>query len=374
MMTIGFLVSLITALITGGCNESAVDQPIAKIEKDWNEVPEFKNLDIRYMIQFKNELYASVVYNQGDTLIAGAVLKTSDAKTWSLVRTFLESVGPMTIENDSLFIMSDHYIHAMNSRGEWGIKFEVPWDMADAELVGDMAFLNGTLFVVQSRLTGFMYGVSPNGVWKKISSPPAIDGRLWGAKLLKYISSGREILFLRPRSGEGIILFQFDGVTLTSMQNGLPRTLDGFNSMVIHKDTLYAAFQPGVYSSSAIYRWIDGEWILFGDSIPNGKYSLDFIPPSFTIPTAMLFVNDDIFVATDVFGIMRKKPHGSFLSLNSGLFLSPYYTVEFERYNTISFLEYFNGYLFAGYGNPAYMWGSKISGPRMGMLKYKFKG
>ncbi|MDE3057364.1 MAG: hypothetical protein KGJ59_05360, partial [Bacteroidota bacterium] len=73
------------------------------------------------------------------------------------------------------------------------------------------------------------------------------------------------------------------------------------------------------------------------------------------------------------FGVLERKPDSGWQKMNKGLMLMSGTIEADELYNTISFLEYFNGKLFAGYGEPAYMWGTVISGPRKGLLKYKLE-
>ncbi|MDE3059028.1 MAG: hypothetical protein KGJ59_13840, partial [Bacteroidota bacterium] len=130
-----------TVCFTPGCKDHGVDLPPPP-EKKWEAVQEFTDLDIRYMIHFKNELYAAVANYQGDTLYKGAILKTSDGDSWSLVKTFDEGIGPMTVEGDSLYVNSDHHIYKMDANGNWVIKFGIPWEIAEAESNGDMIFFN----------------------------------------------------------------------------------------------------------------------------------------------------------------------------------------------------------------------------------------
>ncbi|MCK9409338.1 MAG: hypothetical protein M0R68_09400 [Bacteroidetes bacterium] len=373
MFTIHFSFLLLFANIVGSCKDTSVNPPPPLAQNhQWVEVPEFVNLDIRCMIHFNDELYASVVHYQGDTVYPGAILKTTDGNTWRLVKTFTETIGPMTVENDSLYVMSDHFIFVMDVIGNWNIKFDVPWDMAEAEWIGDMVFLNGNLLVIQTRFTGYMYHVSRDGVWKKVISPPALDGSIWGAKFLKIKKDGKDVLYLRPSfNGNGITFFRFDGVNFIRMQNGFSNSAVGFNSIVFHNDTLFAGFRPNSHSSGIISFWNGDEWKMYGDSIPNNRYAPYFIPPLITMPTAIIFIGNELFIATDVHGIFSKKYGEPYKTLNKGLLMSQSYSADMGVFNTISFLEHFKGNLFVGYGNPAYMWGTLISGPRMGLLKYR---
>lgn len=368
-------VSMLFTLFMAGCEDKGVDPPPGKEEKKWEVVPEFVNLDIRYMIHFKDELYAAVVNYQGDSLYKGAVLKTSDGDSWSLVKTFNEGIGPMTVEGDSLYVNSDHFIHKMDANGNWVIKFGVPWQIAEAGLNGDMIFLNGNLYVSQTRLTGYMYMVTPDSQWKSIYNPPGSENGIGGAKFLKVKKGNNETVYLRRRFDVQSIISTFDGNVVIDINQGLSQKAHGINSLTIHNDTLFAGFKELPSGSSGVIMYLDktNVWKLYHDSLPNSPSAFHYIPPLTTLSTVILFVNQKVFVATEVFGVLVWSSNNEWQTLNEGLMLQQIIPLNNNLYNTISFLEFFHGKLFIGYGNPAYTWGTAIAGPRTGLLRYELE-
>lgn len=365
-------ISILIFCLIAGCKDNGVDPPPPTItEKKWEVVPEFVNLDIRYMIQFKNELYASVVNYQSDTLYKGAILKTTDGSSWSLVKTFTEVIGPMTVESDSLYVLSDHFIHKMNSQGEWVIKFGLPWEIIYAEFNGDMIFFNKNLYIAQTIFTGYMFKVTPDSVWTKIHPFPGLENGVSCGRFIKAKKNGLETLYLRETALSGNI-FHFDGEVVTPLQDGLPIPFEGANSIAVQNDTLFAGFLGVNSGSSGMIMYLDNDnsWNLYRDSLPNSPSAFHYKPPSTTLPTVILFVENRMFIATEEFGVLEWKPDSGWHLLNNGLMLQQVTVMDKDLYNTISFLEYFHGKLFVGYGNPAFMLGTVIAGPRKGLLKY----
>ncbi len=369
-------ISFMIICFTAGCKDKGVDPPPpVTVEKKWETVPEFINLDIRYMIHFKDELYAAVVNYQGDTLYKGAVLKTSDGNSWRLVKTFNEKIGPMTVEEDSLYVLSDYFIHKMNANGEWVIKFGLPWQITLAEYNGDMIFFNNHLYVTQTIFTGYMFKVSSDRVWTRIYPfGPYNENGLGGAKFIKLKNNNIEKLYLRDAATDGYLI-HFDGELATFLQDGLPNPFKEANSIAVHNDTLLAGFMGINTGSSGMIMYLDNNnvWKLYKDSLPNSKSAFNAQPPFITLPTVLLCVGERMFVATDVYGVLEWKPDGGWQKIHKGLMLDQFEPKENELYRTISFLEYFRGNLFVGYGNPAYMIGTWVNGPRKGLLKYKIE-
>lgn len=364
--------SMLLTLLMAGCKDGPVDPPPPPPEKKWEAVSEFTNLDIRYMIHFKDELYAAVVNYKSDTLYEGAVLKTSDGNSWSLVKTFKESIGPMTVEGDSLYVNGDHFIYKMDIKGNWVIKFEVPWQIAKAEWNGDMIFLKGNLYIAQTRLTGRMYMVTPDSVWKAIFPFGSENGPAC-AKFVKLKKNNIETAYFRQTATIGSIHY-FDGELATFLREGLPKSFTGANSMVIHNDTLFAGFKQIPSGSSGMIMFLDNnEWKLYHDSLPNSKSAFNYTPRLTTLPTVILYVGERMFVASDVYGVLEWKYEKGWQKMNDGLVLMLGEPKENELYTTIAFLEYFKGKLFVGYGRPASLWGTWESGLQNGLLKYQLE-
>ncbi len=353
-----------------GCTETP-NSPISiqPEETMWKEVPEFNHCDIRYMIQFNSELYATVVNTNSAGQYRWALLKTGDGNSWSIVKTFSEEVGPMTVEGDSLYVLTDHFIHKMNKLGEWVVKFGLPWQIADAEANGDMVFLNGDLYVAQTRFTGFLFAVSPDSQWQRIYYPDGLENGHAVAKFLKSKKDGVEFAYIRTRYGVGSYFATLINDSIKYMHNGLLNDPMGFNSMTIHNDTLFAGFEFDNPKSSVVVYWSNNGWRLYFDSLPNSKTAFNYLPPSITIPTVILFVEDDLLIATTILGVLKRNGNNGWKKMNFGIKLGSGETIQTERYISISFLEFYKGVVFCGYGNPAYMWGSSIFGPRVGLYK-----
>ena len=376
MANIFLFVSMILMFLMGGCKDGPIAIPPTIVEeKKWESVPEFNNLDIRYIIHFNNELYAAVVNYLGDILYKGAVLKTSDGISWSIVKTFNEGIGPMTVEGDSLYVNTDHFIYKMDTRGRWVIKYGVPGEISEAQYNGDMIFFNGNLYISQTLSLGYMFKVSPDSVWTQILPfGPNIENNMSGAKIVKNKKNNIETLFIRTIATTGYI-FQFNGERATNIQKGLPSPFEGANSITIRNDTLLAGFKEVNNKASGMIMYLDDDnsWKLYRDSLPNSKSAFNYLPSLTTLSTVILFIKERMFVASDVYGVMEWKLDSGWKTLNYGLMLNQNEAAENELYNTISFLEYFKGNLFVGYGNPAYMWGTWLAGPRKGLLKYKLE-
>jgi hypothetical protein len=364
---------LLLLLLIGSCKENGTG-PIPPVDNEpkWEVVPEFIGLDIRYMIHFNGELYAAVVNYQADTLYRGAVLKTTDGLSWTLVRTFREPIGPMTVEKDSLYVLSNKFVHKMDKNGSWIIKYGVPWQIADAELNGDMVFLNGQLYVTQTRLTGFMFTVTSDSIWSQIYLF-GIESSPIGAKFLKFRNNSVELAYLRPRFGVESYLSIFDGKNVFFLRNGLPLNSYGVNSMAIINDTLFAGFKqlPSQSSSTIMYLDNSNTWKLFLDSIPNSPSAFNYLPPFITNPTELLFINDRIFIATEVYGVLEWIDEKGWQVNNNGLKYLTGKREDEQLYETVTFLRHFKDFLFVGYGNPAYCWGTLTSRNQNGLLKMK---
>jgi hypothetical protein len=357
----------------GSCKDNGTG-PIPPVDNEikWEVVPEFIGLDIRYMLEFNGDLYAAVVNYKSDTVYRGAVLKTSDGNGWSLVRTFNEPIGPMTVENDSLYVLSNKFVHKMDKSGVWVIKYGVPWQIADAELNGDMVFLNGQLYVTQTRFTGFMFTVTSDSIWSQIYLF-GIESSPIGAKFLKFRNNNVDLAYLRPRYGVESYLSIFDGKSVFFLKKGLPPNSYGVNSMAIKNDTLFAGFKQLPEQSSSVILYLDNTntWNLFLDSIPNSPSAFNYLPPFITMPTEILFFDNRIFIATEAYGVLEWKDRIGWQVINNGLKYLTGKRDDEQIYETISFLRNYNGSLFVGYGNPAHSWGTYTSFNQKGLYRKK---
>jgi hypothetical protein len=112
-------------------------------------------------------------------------------------------------------------------------------------------------------------------------------------------------------------------------------------------------------------------WKLYGDSLPYMPSAFNYTPPLKTLPTVILFVGKQLFVATESYGVLVWNPGDKWKTQNKGLLFQESDQKGNELFDPISFLEYFRGKLFVGYGNPAFTWGTRIGGTRKGLLKYR---
>ncbi len=103
------ILSLIVSLLIS-CKEdiSSTDEDSSKSNKSWQEVPEFANMSIRYFCKMGEALYISAVEgNDGIHSEKGFLFKVGKDQTVKKIRDMNYQIGPMTVNNDTLIIMTD---------------------------------------------------------------------------------------------------------------------------------------------------------------------------------------------------------------------------------------------------------------------------
>jgi hypothetical protein len=367
-----FCLFYIVLFLYTGCKEKVIPPPPFEPSK-WQVVPVLASLDVRYMIQHNGILYLAAVdpnvrlvcdlgkcHYDGDR---GVVYKTTDAITWTKIKGFKITIGPMTFHDDTLYCLGDDSIYTMLPSGVWQTAFATPERLRDASADGDMVFIRDTLYAMQTFYGNAVetYRIHPDGSYEEVPGPDGYS-HYAGAKYIKKISSGSEIVYLRPHWLAGGF-FRFDGETYAHIENGLSPTellSSPPNAMAVKSDTLFAGFggQQGV-TSAVIKILINEQWVQFHDTIPSSYSAYLVTPTLYAMPTAIAFDCDGMFIATNSQGVMEWKEKEGWVRMSEGL--KPGHIPRLQepdlRY-PLPFLEYFKGRLIAAYGKPGYApWG-----------------
>lgn len=347
------------------------DPPVPPPDKSvWQVVPEFENYDIRYIIEFKDELYCAVMIVPSSAEARSAVVKTSDGETWTTVRRFSEAIGPMAVNGDSLYVLTDHFVHRMDAQGEWVQRFGVPWQISDAQLNGDMAFLNGNLYIAQTRMTGYLFMVTPDSIWTQLF-PYGFEISPSIARIVPFRNGNSDAAYCRSIFSSNSVISIFDGKTLTDISTKPSKDAFGNNAITMYNNTLYAGYHDRVNNKSgAVYQLTnDMKWLLYHDSLPNAPFANDYDTPMVTHPISILFLDNRMIVGTESYGVFIVNDTLGWISLNSGLKMHPVKTANGQLYEAIVFLNAYKKYLFAAYGYPAFSWGLISSTTRFGLRR-----
>jgi|ERR1041385_7867158 hypothetical protein len=371
MKTVGYTV-LMLFLIGFGCNEKIIPPPPMEETPRWNVVPELASLDVRYMIQRNGVLYLAAIdpairstevindttYYRGDR---GVIYKTTDGITWTKIKGFKNDIGAMTFHGDTLYCLAYYYIWRLLPNGVWQTAFKTPPRLVDVSADGDMIFINDSLYAMQTVFGNAMetYRISPDGSYAEVPGPDGLY-HYAGAKFIKTVRNGKETVYLRP-PWYGWGFFQFDGYSYKHLENGLTEDelrSSPTNSMAIKDDTLFAGF-GGYISPGAIKILIGNQWTQFRDTIPYSHSAYLISPILRTEPTAIIFVGERMFIATNSQGVMEWKGNEGWVRMSEGL--KPGYIPDLQEpdlRHPLPFLEYFQGNLIAAYGKPGYgPWG-----------------
>jgi hypothetical protein len=368
------IISLGLLLVDFGCREKILPPPVQDIPK-WNVVPELATLDVRYMIQHNDVLYLTAVDpNVKDTCISSGncyyvgdrsvVYKTTDAVTWTKIKGFKITIGPMTFHDDTLYCLGDDSIYTMLPNGVWRTAFATPPRLAYAPSIGDIVFIRDTLYGMQTYYANAAetYRIHPDGSYEEVLSGP--DGAIHfsGSKYLKKVHNGSELIYVRPIYGMWASnnLFLFDGYTYSHADIGLTDSdiFGGSDAMATKGDTLFAGF-GGRIAPGVIKFLVNGQWMQFHDTIPSSHSAYLVTPVLYAQPTAITFFGDRMFVATNSQGVMEWKEKEGWVRMSEGL--KPGHIPNLQepdlRY-PLPFLQCFKSKLIAAYGKPGYgPWG-----------------
>lgn len=369
MPNIIFTFSMFITMMMGGCKEKGVEPPTVIKENTWERVEELTNVDIRYMITFNNELYLSVINYQGDSLYKGAILKTSDGFNWNFIKGFPEYTGSMTVKNDSLYLLTDHFVYKMVSNSNWEIKYFVPVEISRSGDNGEIIFINDTLYVCQVATVGLLFGLFPDGTYdhypfSNITLSPYISN------FKKVIKENMPLIYARSKIGHGEVR-RFDGRKFYDLGMSSNNTITGaLNALEVSGDTLFVGVwhTPSSNKGGYIKYLSQNNWYLYGDTLPLSSSANDFEPQMKTHPTCIKMVNNKLIIGTDVVGVCIWSQENGWKKINKGLPTENNTLESKEIYQTIIFLEYLNGFIFVGYGNPGFANGWVKS--NYGLFKY----
>lgn len=346
------------ALLNIGCKKE-LTEPVINTEElkqsKWEVVPELSNLSVRYILKHNETLYLSAV--ESGKNYKGIIWKTSNGINWTIVRTFEKVIGPLTINGDTLYCLGDSLYRYIIPINKWENVCK-PWPLtSDPGAMGDMIFVKDELYAMQSLFADAVatYRISFDGT---INSLPVHYGREFGgAKFIKSKSEMKETVYVRGQYYK-YGFFTFDGNVFSPIKDGLtefeyynPPT----NSLALKNDTLYAGFMyPAV-----VKRLINNQWQNFTDTLPYSSSAFQFNPPIKTETTAIIFVENRMFVATQAIGVLEWEDNKGWRKISEGLIPDPLINNGYkDLFRPVVFLENINGILIAAYGKPGYaQWG-----------------
>ncbi len=352
----------------------------------WESIPEFASLSIQYMLQHNGTLYMSAddprvtrTIGHWDTLRfdgeRGLIYKTTDGQTWTKVRGFDNTIGPMAMHGDTLYALCSDTIFKMLPNGVWERAIRTPDRMRDASAVGDIVFYRDSLYAMQSLYSGALETgiIHRDGSYRELLPLYGIPYQPFaGAKFMKQMINGSERVYVRPRKNHsaGSAMFTFNGEVFEPFVNGLSELEKRYvptNSMTFKNDTLYAGF----LNPSGIKRLVNDRWEAFKDTLPNWEQAFNVRPNLITEPTAIAFAGERMFISTHCLGVLEWRDSTGWQAMSEGLLKGFIPGIDNTNlYTPVVFLEHFKGVLFAGYGQPAYApWGNEV----FGIYRYEVK-
>jgi hypothetical protein len=349
---------IVILVLIVGCKEQPSEQiKPTPAQTVWSVVPPLAQLSIRYMLQYNGTLYVSAHKKNGflgrENL--GFVYQTTDGENWTLSKGFTFGAGPMTMHGDTLYVLCDDTTFQKLPNGQWRAAFATPARLAGSDGVGDIVFYQDVMYGMQTLFINALETdrVFSDGSWVEVL--PIYHRGYSGAKFLRVVKNGVEEVYVRPRKGATLTnaLYSFDGNLFYPINQGLTdrELLDcPTNTIILKGDTIYMGF----LNPASIKRLINGQWESFKDTLPNWKYAMNVQPPLITEPTGVAFAGERCFVSTQCLGVLEWKNDSAWVAMSNGLlkgFIPG--TDNTDLYSPVIFLEYFNGKLFAGYGDPA---------------------
>ena len=138
-----WIVFLILAAIIGWSCKTDVTSYTEPVADNWELVPEFQNISIRYIVKYNNSIFISGI---NVTSRNGLVYLSDDGNKWELIREFSKAIGPLTISSDSLFCLGDSLYRYIISMKRWETVCDPQPLSQDPSSVGDMVMLNNKLY------------------------------------------------------------------------------------------------------------------------------------------------------------------------------------------------------------------------------------
>jgi hypothetical protein len=365
---------ILLSIINFGCKAPTEVIPEKPEEKKWEAIPEFVNMDIKYMLILNNILYIAAKDLSKDDIERdrGVIFRTNDGKSWERIKEFNRSPGPMTSLGDDLYVLLNDSIYYFNPDQGWTGRYLTPERLGDPEIVGDIVFIDSCLYGMQTFYPNAFqtFKIFPDGSNTEIF--PRYGRSYAGAKFIKLVKNGMEYVYLRPHYYDNYF-WRFDGKEFIREVDGLTEreliSLNPTNSMAVHNDTLFAGFK---YPASVKFLSDNNKWESYTDTLPRSKSWYLFKPELKTQTTALAFYEDRLFVATDPVGVLEWSKNNGWQRITKGLTVSAAANDESDEvFDAVVFLECYKGILFAGYGLPAYAPWQDFYGGEKGLYKFK---
>lgn len=343
------LLIVFIVLLNISCDSTEPTETPPDEKPKWEVIPELENIDVRYIIKHNNTLFLTGLVTGRE--YRGEIWKTADGENWTIIRTFEKAVGPLAINGDSLFCLGDSLFRYIIPLNKWENVCQ-PYPLnTDVQAVGEMIFLENTLYAMQTLYSDAVatYRLNYDGSFDELL---VYNGRSYGgAKFIKK-NNINNWCYVRGQYYKGGF-YRFDTNTFTILKDGLTDEAWLFpatNTMEVVNDTLFAGFRyPGII----MYLDNDNEWKDYTDSIPC---RMDSILVGQIEPTEITFINEKLYTSTDILGIFEWGKNTGWINISAGL--KTYNVGNATVFYPIVFLENVKEILIAAYGAPGYApWG-----------------
>lgn len=335
------LFSLFFLLTISACKINDPDEDAKPSEPQWEEIPEFKNYNITYILKHESGVFVSCWWEPGFNLFEGLLFFSSDGDNWVKLRSFSRPSGPLAIKNDTLFCLSDSLHNYYIPNGSWGGPVNLkPFSFVSFEMT-DIIFVDDYLYLLESQ-----------GVYQtfRINYKTGDYEERWGSirygktssKFLRHNKNGIETIYARGVFNS-IGFFTFDGNQYLELHNGLTEkeiAKAPLNSMTIHNDTLFAGFS---FPSTIKYLDNSNVWRPYTDSL---LHTFQYYPPLLVQTTAIVFHKNRLFAATNYYGVLEWTSDKGWIKVQNGL--KSYDDYE-DLFVPIFRLETIGDYIIAGY-------------------------
>lgn len=349
------LFSFVSCKTTEPLKESPKKETILEEQPEiWHAIPELSGLSVRYILKVNDTLYLSGVEENKN--YKGIVYKTGNGKEWIKLKDFYKAVGPIAVNGDSLYILSDSLYKYTIPTGSWkGICQPAPLN-SDVKAVSEMIFLNNELYAMQTYFTNVIatYKIHFDG---SIEDLPVYKGRSYGgAKFIKNNASDNWCYVRGQYHCAGF--FKFEGNVFTKLDSGLTKeewSSPPAHSAAMRNDTLFAGFKyPAV-----IKMYTDSRWQNYTDTLPHSQSAFLFKPPIKTETTTIAFFENRMFAGTQAIGVLEWIPGKGWKPISEGLIRDETASQGIkDLFRPVVFLETIGEKLLAAYGEPGYApWG-----------------
>lgn len=145
-----WLILFIACILSWQCKSTINSAISVEKEPEWEAIPEFMNLSISSIVKYEGTLFVS---GKDINTRKGSIYFSTDANNWVLLKVFNKPVGPMTINADTLFCISDSLYRYIIPIQKFETICRSQPICQDPEAIGDMVVINNKLFAMQSKFT-----------------------------------------------------------------------------------------------------------------------------------------------------------------------------------------------------------------------------